>query len=146
MRTCQVRHDQSLEAPHTIPLTRKSLVSALKQSSKPLSRKGKTEYVHAHVTEAGQLALEVLSVNLPGTISKISFSKSMRWNSQVMFSRPIRWVMAIHGDVLVPFVFARVSSGNVSFGLRNTHSATVVLSFLSSTRHPRLMSSLMILF
>ncbi|GAV59119.1 tRNA-synt_2e domain-containing protein/tRNA_synt_2f domain-containing protein [Cephalotus follicularis] len=88
---------------------------------------GKTEYVYAHVTEAAQLALEVLSVNLPVTISKISFSKSMRWNSQVMFSRPIRWVMAIHGDVVVPFVFAGVSSGNVSFGLRNTPSATVVV-------------------
>ncbi|GAV57046.1 tRNA_synt_2f domain-containing protein [Cephalotus follicularis] len=84
--------------------------------------------------------IKVLSVNLPSTISKISFSKSMRWNSQetspcsyviknnkVMFSRPIRWVMAIRGDVVVPFVFAGVSSGNVSFGLRNTPSATVVV-------------------
>ncbi|GAV79274.1 tRNA_synt_2f domain-containing protein [Cephalotus follicularis] len=35
--------------------------------------------------------------------------------------------MAIHGDVVVPFVFAEVSSGNVAFGLRNTPSATVVV-------------------
>ncbi|KAJ6879316.1 glycine--tRNA ligase [Populus alba x Populus x berolinensis] len=68
---------------------------------------------------------KILSEDLPSTISKISFPKSMRWNSQVMFSRPIRWIMALHGDVVVPFAFAGVSSGNLSYGLRNTPSATV---------------------
>ncbi|KAG5043082.1 hypothetical protein JHK87_006997 [Glycine soja] len=29
----------------------------------------------------------------------------MRWNSQVVFSRPIDWILALHGDV-VPFMFA----------------------------------------
>lgn len=67
----------------------------------------------------------ILSEDLPSTISKISFPKSMRWNSQVMFSRPIRWIMALHGDVVVPFAFAGVLSGNLSYGLRNTPSATV---------------------
>lgn len=86
---------------------------------------GKTEYVHAHVRETARFALEILSEDLPSTISKISFPKSMRWNSQVMFSRPIRWIMALHGDVVVPFAFAGVSSGNLSYGLRNTPSATV---------------------
>lgn len=27
---------------------------------------------------------------------------------QVMFSRPIRWILALHGDVVVPFTFAGV--------------------------------------
>lgn len=33
--------------------------------------------------ESARLALEVLTEDLPGTISKLSFAKSMRWNSQV---------------------------------------------------------------
>ncbi|OAY49428.1 glycine--tRNA ligase, chloroplastic/mitochondrial 2 [Manihot esculenta] len=86
---------------------------------------GKTEYIYVRVTETARLALEILSEDLPVTISKISFPKSMRWNSQVMFSRPIRWIMALHGDVVVPFNFAGVLSGNLSYGLRNTPSATV---------------------
>ncbi|KAJ4951783.1 hypothetical protein NE237_028615 [Protea cynaroides] len=86
---------------------------------------GKTEYVYVRVREPARLALEVLSEELPGTISKLSFPKSMRWNSQVMFSRPIRWILALHGDVVVPFMFAGVLSGNLSYGLRNTPSATV---------------------
>ncbi|KAF9602974.1 hypothetical protein IFM89_032977 [Coptis chinensis] len=86
---------------------------------------GKTEYVYLHVKESVQLALEVLAEDLPATIGKISFPKSMRWNSEVMFTRPIRWVLALHGDVVVPFTFAGVLSGNMSCGLRNTPSATI---------------------
>ncbi|MED6184910.1 Glycine--tRNA ligase, chloroplastic/mitochondrial 2 [Stylosanthes scabra] len=84
---------------------------------------GKTEYVYARVKELSRYSLEVLSEDLPATISKISFPKTMKWNSQVMFSRPIRWILAMHGDVVVPFMFAGVLSGNLSRGLRNTSSA-----------------------
>ncbi|XVE95640.1 hypothetical protein REPUB_Repub02eG0115800 [Reevesia pubescens] len=69
---------------------------------------GKTEYVYARVTESAQVAMEVLSKELLGILAKLSFSKSMRWNSQVMFSRPIRWIMSFHGDALVPFTFAGI--------------------------------------
>ncbi|KFK42585.1 hypothetical protein AALP_AA1G014500 [Arabis alpina] len=93
---------------------------------------GKTEYVHARITEPARLALEVLSEDLPGILAKISFPKSMRWNSSVVFSRPIRWVMALHGDLVVPFCFAGITSGNVSFGLRNTASATLVVNTAES--------------
>ncbi|RDY10775.1 Glycine--tRNA ligase, chloroplastic/mitochondrial 2, partial [Mucuna pruriens] len=86
---------------------------------------GKTEYVFARIKESSRHALEVLSEDLPATIGKISFPKTMRWNSQVMFSRPIRWILALHGDVVVPFMFAGVMSGNLSCGLRNTSSALV---------------------
>ncbi|XP_060673188.1 glycine--tRNA ligase, chloroplastic/mitochondrial 2 isoform X2 [Ziziphus jujuba] len=88
---------------------------------------GKAEYVYVRVKESSRLALEVLSEDLPNAIVKIAFPKSMRWNSQVMFSRPIRWILALHGDVVVPFTFAGVLSGNMSYGLRNTHSATVMV-------------------
>ncbi|XP_022733666.1 glycine--tRNA ligase, chloroplastic/mitochondrial 2 isoform X5 [Durio zibethinus] len=88
---------------------------------------GKTEYVYARVKESARVALEVLSEELPGILAKISFLKSMRWNSQVMFSRPIRWIMSLHGDAVVPFTFAGILSGNLSYGLRNTPAATVMV-------------------
>lgn len=84
---------------------------------------GKTEYLYARITDSSRLALEIFSENLPGIIAKISFPKSMRWNSQVMFSRPIRWILSLHGDVVVPFSYAGVLSGNISYGLRNTSTA-----------------------
>ncbi|KAK2975425.1 hypothetical protein RJ640_007344 [Escallonia rubra] len=69
---------------------------------------GKTEYVFARVVESARLAFQVLSEELPGSIAKISFQKSMRWNSEVMFSRPVRWILALHGDLVVPLIFAGV--------------------------------------
>ncbi|CAK9149389.1 unnamed protein product [Ilex paraguariensis] len=93
---------------------------------------GKTEYIYARVVEPSRLALEVLSEELPGTIAKISFPKSMRWNSEVMFSRPIRWILALHGDMIVPFIFAGILSGNLSHGLRNTPSSTLKLKSAES--------------
>ncbi|XVE76845.1 hypothetical protein DITRI_Ditri13aG0012800 [Diplodiscus trichospermus] len=93
---------------------------------------GKTEYVYARVKESARVALEVLSEELPGILAKISFLKSMRWNSQFTFSRPIRWIMSLHGDVVVPFTFAGILSGNLSYGLRNTQAATVMVESAES--------------
>ncbi|KAI6692074.1 hypothetical protein NL676_019784 [Syzygium grande] len=93
---------------------------------------GKTDYVYVRMKEPARLAFQVLSEDLPGTITKISFPKSMRWNSQVTFSRPIRWILALHGDVVVPFTFAGLLSGNLSYGLRNTPSATVLVESAES--------------
>ncbi|KAL1535783.1 Glycine--tRNA ligase, chloroplastic/mitochondrial 2 [Salvia divinorum] len=86
---------------------------------------GKTEYVYVQAVEPSRFALEVLSEELPATLSKISFPKSMRWNSEILFSRPIRWILALHGDSVVPFTFAGALSGDLSHGLRNTPSATI---------------------
>ncbi len=77
------------------------------------------KYVVAILFETGRNALEVLSEALPGWIAGIKFDKSMRWNaSNVAFSRPIRWLMALLGDVVVPFAYAGLTSGNVTRGLR----------------------------
>ncbi|KAK1324482.1 hypothetical protein QJS10_CPA01g02805 [Acorus calamus] len=84
---------------------------------------GKMDYVYVRVKESTRFSVEVLAAELPNILSRISFSKSMRWNSQVMFSRPIRWILALHGSALVPFAFAGILSGKLSRGLRNSSSA-----------------------
>ena len=76
-------------------------------------------YAVAEVFEAGRPALEVLSESLPGLIASIKFDKPMRWNaSQVAFSRPIRWLVALWGEHVVPFAYAGLQSGRVTRGLR----------------------------
>ncbi|XP_031501765.1 glycine--tRNA ligase, chloroplastic/mitochondrial 2 isoform X2 [Nymphaea colorata] len=90
---------------------------------------GKSTYLYVKTREPVRNAFEVLAESLPNIISSISFPKSMRWSSQVMFSRPIRWILALHGDVLVPFVYAGILSGKVSHGLRNSPSATVKIDY-----------------
>ncbi len=77
------------------------------------------EYVVAHIQETGQPAGLVLGQALPDLIAGIRFRKSMRWNaSGVAFSRPIRWLLALHGDQLIPFQYAGYLSSNRTQGLR----------------------------
>jgi glycyl-tRNA synthetase len=76
-------------------------------------------YVTALVRQEGRSAVQVLSEALPGLIASIRFDKSMRWNaSNVWFSRPIRWFLALYGEQIVPFEYAGLSSGRSSRGLR----------------------------
>jgi len=89
---------------------------------------GKT-YVVAVKTEHGRPAAEVLVEVLPKLIAALKFTKSMRWNqSGVAFSRPIRWIVALLGDQVVPFEFAGVQSGRTSRGLRLWGSPDIELS------------------
>ncbi|EMS59636.1 Glycyl-tRNA synthetase 2, chloroplastic/mitochondrial [Triticum urartu] len=96
---------------------------------------GKTEYIYACVKEPARYADEVLSEDLPTIISGISFPKSMRWNSNIVFSRPVRWIMALHGDLVVPFSFAGISSGSQSCGLRNSSLANFKVETAESYLH-----------
>ncbi|MGB9639358.1 MAG: glycine--tRNA ligase subunit beta, partial [Anaerolineales bacterium] len=77
------------------------------------------EYVTAVVRKEGKPAVQVLADALPALLAAIHFDKSMRWNSSnVAFSRPIRWLLALFGETPLPFNYAGVSSGQVSRGLR----------------------------
>ena len=61
----------------------------------------------------------MLAEALPGLVAGLSFGKSMRWNeSGIVFSRPIRWYVALLGEVVLPFEYAGVQSGRTTRGLR----------------------------
>jgi glycyl-tRNA synthetase len=77
------------------------------------------EYVYAFKQDVGSGALQVLSDALPDLIASISFRKNMRWNSGgIGFSRPLRWIVALFGDQVIPFNYARTKSGRTTRGLR----------------------------
>lgn len=76
-------------------------------------------YVVAAVRDEGRPAIAVLAEMLPRLIGSITFGQSMRWNaSQVTYSRPLRWYVALYGDQVVPFEYAGVVSGRVTRGFR----------------------------
>ena len=53
-------------------------------------------------------------------ISSLKFEKTMRWipNSQLIFSRPIRWILALADDRLIDIKYAGVKSSKISYGPR----------------------------
>ncbi len=84
-----------------------------------VKEEGGNKYVFAQVKQAGRPTPEVLAEVLPGIVAGIKFDKSMKWNdSGVAFSRPIRWLVALLGEHVIPFEYAGVISGNVTRGLR----------------------------
>jgi glycyl-tRNA synthetase len=84
------------------------------------------KYLVALIKQAGQATLHVLSDSLPNFVSSIRFDKSMRWNrSNVAFSRPIRWLLALYGEQAVPFEQAGLASGSVTRGLRFNQPETI---------------------
>jgi glycyl-tRNA synthetase len=77
------------------------------------------EYVTAVVRQEGRPAIDVLPEAVTDLIAGIRFGKSMRWNeSNAAFSRPIRWLLALHGGAVIPLEYAGVASGRVTRGLR----------------------------
>ena len=77
------------------------------------------EYCYVEVSDAGRSAAEVLAEELPALVGSISFKKNMRWNSDVTYSRPMRWLVALHGDTPLPAVYAGMRAGALTRVLRN---------------------------
>jgi glycyl-tRNA synthetase len=76
-------------------------------------------YTAAIVKEQGRPTAEVLGEALPALLASLRFEKPIRWNStNVTFSRPVRWLLALYGEGVVPFEFAGVRSGRKTRGLR----------------------------
>jgi len=94
-----------------------------------IREEGGGKYVFAVVKQKGHPTPEVLAEALPKLVANIKFEKSMRWNeSGVAFSRPIRWYVALLGDMVIPFEYAGVASGNTSRGLRPYDSPDIKIS------------------
>ena len=90
-------------------------------------------YVTAVVRNQGQPATETLAEALPGFVAGLKFRRSMRWNqTSVAYSRPIRWIVALFGDRVIPFEYAGIASGQVSRGLRPAGSPEITLKDAAS--------------
>jgi glycyl-tRNA synthetase len=76
-------------------------------------------YAAAEVHETGKSTGEVLKIALADLVAGIKFDKVMRWNeSQVGFSRPLRWLTALFGAQVIPFQYAGLTATNKTRGLR----------------------------
>ncbi|MEM4762012.1 MAG: glycine--tRNA ligase subunit beta, partial [Thermofilum sp.] len=86
----------------------------------------KGEFVFAVKREEGKPAVEVLAEALPQIVRSLSFPKTMRWEeSGLRFGRPIRWIVALFGDEVIPFEIAGVKSDRVTYGRRFTNGQSI---------------------
>lgn len=76
-------------------------------------------YIYAETKTAGVPAKDIVTDMLPQLITGLNFPKSMHWgNLDAKFVRPVRWLVALLGEEVIPVEFATVKSGNVTRGHR----------------------------
>ncbi len=86
----------------------------------------KGEYLSAKVTKKGRGAAEILVESLPKEISSIYWPKNMYWRkTSERFVRPVRWLVAMLDDQIVPLEFDGIRAGNESRGHRILAKADV---------------------
>lgn len=89
--------------------------------------KGK-DYVFANKFVKGERTRNLLT-EFQQIITSMSFPKSMRWGSNdLRFIRPIRWLVALYGDDVVPFEITGVRTGRLTYGHRFLSGQTAIKS------------------
>ncbi|NGX37027.1 MAG: Glycine--tRNA ligase alpha subunit [Chlamydiae bacterium] len=75
------------------------------------------DHLFATIKKEGKSIYQILADALPKLILSLDFPKKMRWGTlDISFPRPIRWIAALYGDQIVPFLVGNVSSNQHTFG------------------------------
>jgi glycyl-tRNA synthetase beta chain len=91
-------------------------VSALERVSTP-----KGQYLAFRKRQRGKTTVDVLPDVLAGTLRSLTFPKLMHWDAtlddgrgELVFGRPIRWILYVYGGRVVPFTITRTSAAQTS--------------------------------
>jgi glycyl-tRNA synthetase beta chain len=91
-------------------------VAALERVQTP-----KGEYLAFRKRQRGRAAVDVLPDVLTGTLRRLTFPKMMRWDAELddgrgelLFGRPIRWILFLYGGRVVPFAISRTSAAETA--------------------------------
>ena len=77
------------------------------------------EYIYGNVVKPGKATELVLEESMANIIKSINFPKSMKWGGKnLRFARPIRWIVSIMNDKIVPFQLEGIKVGNITYGHR----------------------------
>jgi len=88
----------------------------------------KGEYLAATVTRKGRSAGEILAESLPKEIASLYLPKNMYWRKRgEVFVRPVRWLVAMLDEQLIPMELFGIAAGKTSRGHRIIGTATVAI-------------------
>jgi len=88
----------------------------------------KGEYVGATVQRKGRTAADLIAAELPKEVLGIYWAKNMYWRAgkPERFVRPLRWLVALLDDSIIPLEIAGIAAGKNSRGHRILHGDTPV--------------------
>lgn len=86
-------------------------------------------YIYAETKTAGVPAKNIVADLLPELIHRLNFPKSMHWGSlDAKFVRPVRWLVALLDEEVIPVEFATVTSSNVTRGHRFLGADEIIIA------------------
>ena len=101
--------------PSPLPKKPESRSTELTKATTP-----KGEYLAANVVKKGRPALDLLTELVPKEIAALYWAKNMYWRpgKPERFVRPVRWLVALLDDQIVPIEFGGITAGRTSRGHR----------------------------
>jgi glycyl-tRNA synthetase beta chain len=89
----------------------------------------KGEYLAATVTRKGRTASAILAETLPKEISTLYWPKNMYWRKRgELFVRPVRWLVAMLDEEVVPLELFGIAAGKTTRGHRIISREAVTIS------------------
>lgn len=86
------------------------------------------EYVFIRKTLPSAPTIGILRENLGPLIASLPFPRTMRWqDDKARFPRPVRWLLCLFGDEVIPFEFGGLVAGNTTLGHRNFTPGPIVV-------------------
>lgn len=82
-------------------------------------RTDKGEYAAVRKRTGGARSADLLAGVCPRIVTALPFPKRMRWGAHALaYARPLRWILALLDDEVVPFAVGPVASGGTTRGHR----------------------------
>ncbi|HLR66481.1 MAG TPA: glycine--tRNA ligase subunit beta [Virgibacillus sp.] len=77
-----------------------------------------TNYIFVKKHIIGKRTKDLLP-SFQSIIESIQFANNMRWAEEtIRYARPIRWLVALYGEHVIPFEIAHVKTSNITYGHR----------------------------
>lgn len=120
------KNDQPTPAAHAFAKKMNTQLENIQRVSTP-----KGEYLAFQQKVEGRPTAAILSESLAELVLSIHFPKNMVWAGKgtSRFIRPIRWLVALLGDTVVPFSIEGVSSSNTTAGHRRLGKSSVPVTY-----------------
>jgi glycyl-tRNA synthetase beta chain len=115
--SAKIAFKEGVATPAAVAFAKKAGV-AVEELKTVTTAKG--EYLQAISVKTGRPASEVIASEMPKELVGIYWAKNMYWRAgkPERFVRPVRWLLALLGEAVVPVEFAGYTASNVTYGHR----------------------------
>lgn len=93
-----------------------------------IKKTDKGEFLFGNKILKGKTIDDFLKENFLNIIKDLGFKKVMRWDdSNIYFSRPIRWLLCIYGERIINITIGNIKSSNFTYGHRFLSNSKIIV-------------------